>query len=439
MTCKFPLFIAFLFCTSSLWAQPLKSEKALECIKSEESFYSLKSKLEQKDILLSKEEVEPARKLLWELFQKEQALDSVRLQSHENRVLEEGERQMKYYFETIGEKPAEGYPLYIALHGGGGTRAEVNDMQWEHMKVFYKNSIDKGIYLAPRGISNTWNLHFMEESYPLYRRLIQNMILYEGVDPNRIFILGYSAGGDGVYQIAPRLSDLLAGANMSAGHHNGVSPVNLFKVPFLMQVGELDAAYKRNVATVQYAQRIRKLQQESPDGYLHQVFVHWECGHGHVRDHFGSEDKASIIKNPEEWIQDPESREQASANCDAIAWLNGYQRESRPQHLIWDRNTFDKGGPLTYYWLEGISEGNMTGTVNVKLDSDKNAVVFEEKDAPLAVWLDDSMLDLDQPVIVKLPERELSIFPERSLRRMVSSLELRGDPAYIFPMRISLK
>ena len=39
----------------------------------------------------------------------------------------------------------------------------------------------------------------------MYDRLIENMILFENVDPNRVYFLGYSAGGDGVYQIAPRL------------------------------------------------------------------------------------------------------------------------------------------------------------------------------------------------------------------------------------------
>ena len=42
----------------------------------------------------------------------------------------------------------------------------------------------------------------------MYDRLIENMILFENVDPNRVYILGYSAGGDGVYQIAPRIVNL---------------------------------------------------------------------------------------------------------------------------------------------------------------------------------------------------------------------------------------
>ena len=37
-------------------------------------------------------------------------------------------------------------------------------------------------------------------------RLIENLVVFEGVDPNRVYLLGYSAGGDGVYQLAPRMA-----------------------------------------------------------------------------------------------------------------------------------------------------------------------------------------------------------------------------------------
>ena len=60
------------------------------------------------------------------------------------------------------------------------------------------------------GISDTWDLHFQEDSYPLYDRLIQNMIYTCNADPNRVYLLGFSAGGDGVYQILPRMADRFA-------------------------------------------------------------------------------------------------------------------------------------------------------------------------------------------------------------------------------------
>lgn len=45
-------------------------------------------------------------------------------------------------------------------------------------------------------------------------------VINDLVDPNRVFLTGYSAGGDGVYHLAPRMADFLAGAAMMAGHPN---------------------------------------------------------------------------------------------------------------------------------------------------------------------------------------------------------------------------
>ena len=54
---------------------------------------------------------------------------------------------MRFTYECVGDAPApaSGYPLYICLHGGGGCPAEVNDGQWEHMKVYYRDCVDSGI------------------------------------------------------------------------------------------------------------------------------------------------------------------------------------------------------------------------------------------------------------------------------------------------------
>ena len=40
------------------------------------------------------------------------------------------------------------------------------------------------------------------------------------VNPNKVFMSGYSAGGDGTYHLGPMLADWWAGAAMMAGHPN---------------------------------------------------------------------------------------------------------------------------------------------------------------------------------------------------------------------------
>jgi poly(3-hydroxybutyrate) depolymerase len=70
--------------------------------------------------------------------------------------------------------------------------------------------------------------------------LIKGFVLRAHVNPNKIFISGYSAGGDGVYHLAPMMADRLAGAAMMAGHPNSVELENVRNLAFSIQVGGKD-------------------------------------------------------------------------------------------------------------------------------------------------------------------------------------------------------
>ena len=116
--------------------------------------------------------------------------------------------EMKFDLKYFGEKPTGGWNLYFSLHGGGQTPDSVNEKQWNRHKTLYQ--VQQGIVLIPRSPTNTWNMWHQEHVDPMFERLIQNMILLYDVDPNRVYLMGYSAGGDGVYQLAPRMADRFA-------------------------------------------------------------------------------------------------------------------------------------------------------------------------------------------------------------------------------------
>ena len=48
-----------------------------------------------------------------------------------------GRDTMPLHWSIYGEKPTDGYALFISLHGGGGAPAELNDSQWENQKRLY--------------------------------------------------------------------------------------------------------------------------------------------------------------------------------------------------------------------------------------------------------------------------------------------------------------
>src|SRR4029079_18976971 len=127
-------------------------------------------------------------------------------------------------------------------------------------------TLDEGIYLAPRAPTNTWNLWHEAHIDRLFGRLIEDLIVLEDVNPDRVYVMGYSSGGDGVYQIAPRMADSWAGAAMMAGHPNDASPLGLRNVPFALQVGGKDAAFKRNEVAAEWGRKLDDLRKADPQG-----------------------------------------------------------------------------------------------------------------------------------------------------------------------------
>ncbi len=380
------------------------------------------------DVSLSR--VPAARTSVWKQYVKKRTADTARRAEHASKKLRHGGATMRFEYFTIGSKPKTGYPLYIALHGGGGAPPRVNDAQWKHMTAYYRDSMRNGIYAAPRGIGDTWNLHFLPRSYPLYDRLIENMILFEGVDANRVYLLGYSAGGDGVYQIVPRMPDRWAAANMSAGHHNNVNPTNLYRVPFLLQVGEHDSAYGRNKATVKFNQKLEALGKKRPDGYRHELFVHKDRRHNFIdRDPRGM--KQQVMADPVAWLEKGDRRAIAK-NTNAVAWLRRHVRDPLPARLVWDVTTRVRN---QHYWLDigaQNAESLGVGEIAVALDRDANTIVVERAGAYLRILLTQRMLDLSRPVTIAVGGKKFTGTVRPSRTTMQRTLQERGDPEYIF-------
>ena len=202
VACRFVMLI-YSFCTFLQGSQDLNTEEALAVINAS-TFDDLLCM--PYEIAYNADYAQLTQALLDKLAALS-AADNHCIDEHLQRTLSFQGKTMRFSLEKIGQPTAKGYPLYIALHGGGAGGSWVNDSQWEAMKTYYRSSINNGIYVAVRGIADTWNLHFESDSYRLYERLIENMIVFENVDSNQVYVLGFSAGGDGVYQIAPRMAD----------------------------------------------------------------------------------------------------------------------------------------------------------------------------------------------------------------------------------------
>lgn len=131
-------------------------------------------------------------------------LQTERAAEMEKKTITIGTKTMKWEERVFGNVPTNGRSLWISMHGGGGAPATVNDQQWKNQIGLYK--LEEGIYIAPRAPTDTWNLWHEAHIDSMFDRLIEDYVVLRGVNPDRVYILGYSAGGDGVWQLAPRMA-----------------------------------------------------------------------------------------------------------------------------------------------------------------------------------------------------------------------------------------
>lgn len=345
---------------------------------------------------LSRDEAARAATLLWDAHAA--AIRATRAAELEARAITLGDQTMRFWFKAFGDKPKTGRSLWISMHGGGNAPPEVNEQQFENQKRLY--ALDEGIYLAPRAPTDTWNLWHEAHIDTFFARLIETLIVLEDVDPDRVYLLGYSAGGDGVYQLAPRMSDRFAAAGMMAGHPNETKPIGLRNLPFALHVGADDAAYKRNAIAAQWGERLDELAAEDPGGYLHQVQVH--AGKGH-------------------WM-DREERV-------ALPWMASHTRDARPSRIVWEQDDVlhDRS-----YWL-AVDRPDPKGRVIATRAGQTITIELARSTAALRVLLDDTMVDLDQDVIVVREDREVHRGPvRRTIALLARTLAERGDPRAMF-------
>jgi dienelactone hydrolase len=355
-------------------------------------------------VALGAEDALTARAMLWD-----DHVDLVRTERQaesDAKSIRIGDKTLRYDFTVFGAKPATGRSLFLSLHGGGEADASVNDEQWENQKVLYEP--EEGIYLAPRAPTNTWNLWHEAHIDGLFTRLIENLIALEDVDPNRVYVMGYSAGGDGVYQLAPRMADSWAAAAMMAGHPNDAKPDSLRNIGFTIHVGAEDSAYDRNLIAGEWNDLLDTLESADPDGYAHEVEVH--AGKGHWMD-----------------LED----------AVAVPWMAEFTRDPLPRRVVWLQ---DDVPHERFYWLAVPAEEAETAT-KVVAECDAQTITLETSGIRhLKIRLSDALVDLDQPVSVSQGGAVLFSGPViRTIGTLAVTLAERGDPALVFPAELTVE
>lgn len=346
------------------------------------------------------------------------------------KVANLGEKTMPYVVLSKGAKPATGWPMFICLHGGGGNaRAKgphtwsVNTREWKaQMSLTTKLWKSPGLYVIPRMADDREGRWYYGYNQVFIDRTIQQGILFNNVDPNRVYLMGISEGGYTAFRLGSLMADRWAGScAMAAAEPIGNAPPENFRhVAFRCGIGENDKMFDRIGLARTYFKRLGDLQKKSPNLYPH--FFDEQKGRGH-----------GINYRP------------------GPKWIAGYTRNPIPKTITWTVIKQHDRHRNRLYWLaldnyEGELPLQLTAEVKANNLIEITALIKKEKelqaakDINLRVYLNDSIVDLSKEVTIKV--NGMQTFQGKvkaSMEALIRSTAERGDPTQVFPSQVKIK
>jgi hypothetical protein len=352
-------------------------------------------------------EGEPAvREAAWKAYRDAPIHDKLKEDFDANRVRYQ-KHVSPYKVKKVGKRPEGGWPLFIALHGGGGAPKAVNDSQWEHMQRYYRDqpSVTGYQYLALRAPNDTWNGFYDDYVPPLVLNLVRQFLLFGDVNPDKVYLLGYSHGGYGAFFIGPKTPDRFAAVHSSAAAptDGAISPVTLRKTRFTYMVGEKDNAHGRRERCEKFNEAVKTLKEQNKGDYPVEMELKAGFGHGGLPDR------------------------------DKVKEMYPFTRNPAPRRLTWELTD----PVLThFYWLAVPQPGKGQYLDAEARDNAVRVTTRGVKQFELA--LDGRLIAWDKPLRVSVDGKEQTLTGRPSFRTLCQTLAERGDPRLAFSWRVRL-
>ena len=346
------------------------------------------------------------RAAVWKAYQTSAVSDAVKKDYDANQVRYK-EYLSPYVVREVGKKPENGWPLVIAMHGGGGAPKEVNDSQWKIMQIYYKDhpEVSGYKYLALRAPNDTWNGFYDDYVPPLIINLIRQFTLLGEVDPDKVFLIGYSHGGYGAFFIGPKIPDRFAAIHSSAAAATDgtISPLSLRNTRFTFMVGSEDNAYGRRERCEKFNDQIEKLKKENPGEFP----VEFEEQKGFQHSNLPDRDK--------------------------LKEMLPFTRNATPHRLTWEPTD---SIITNFFWLT-VPKPEKGQSIDAAL-RDNTAKITTRNVKEFDLDLDGRLAAFDKPLHVVLDGKEQDVTLHPQLLTLCQSLIERGDPQLAFTCRVHL-
>lgn len=335
------------------------------------------------------------------------------------------ENPMPFYFIRKGDGRSKTHAMFLNLHGSGPKAHEFrNTFAWT---MRYEDR--PSIYFIPQIPSEQRYRWWFKPVQYAWERLFRLAMIQEGVDPNRLYVMGISEGGYGSQRLAAFYADYLAGAGPMAGGEplQNAPPLNFRHIAFSLQTGENDRGFGRNTLTNEAKLAFGKLAAENPGEFIHKIELQPNRGHG--IDY--------TVTTP---------------------WLIHYNRNPHPKHISWVLFPMDGRYRKAFYNIAlnrplDIREGDEFDRAVFEIRYQGNTVYItaELMDSKMesrkklshldmAIFLDSQYVDLKKKVKVVVNDKVL--FHNKiplNLAHMVESCAIFGDPERVFPAKIDVR
>lgn len=216
---------------------------------------------------------------------------------------------MPYYYGTKGDKPTEGWPLYIYIHGSGPKTQE-----WSTGYALCSQFADApSCYFIPQipneGAYYRW---WQRAKQFAWERLLRQAFVSGEIDARRVYLFGISEGGYGSQRLASFYADYLAAAGpMAGGEIPSDAPAeNCGHIGFSLRTGANDFMFARHQLTARTHELFDSLQRCFPTEYRHRIELIPGRGHG-------------IDYSP------------------TTPWLSHFTRVVNPKHFVWEDYPMD--------------------------------------------------------------------------------------------------
>jgi dienelactone hydrolase len=325
--------------------------------------------------------------------------------------------------------------LVLGLHGGGEGAGDKSEAAGKWILPGTMGMYPQGILL----VHDTWNTVHGEK---FLLTLIELAKAQHEVDPDRVYVMGFSMGGTGSWFMAGRHPDLLAGAIPAHGVvmadcEGGTVKVSTPDKVRAMQHGLIPNV--RNLAMYWYTghadrncepgtflkawEMVQELQKADPGGYAKQHFQAFE-GVAHAFP-------PGEPQNGFEWIQ----KHRRDAFPEKIAWENA----ENPEPLWTSAEKTTRYVKRWFYWLRCERPVDAMNVVAQRKGNEFDLEVTLAFPEDFEILLNPSMIDVAKDVVVRVAGKEVYRGkPAPTFATVLESLDARLDRTLVFDRKVKI-